>query len=69
MGPEELVRACLGERRERDGLDAPVSQPPFDAGAFPLDALWTETVVIRDANRERVEAGGENPSREDRRGE
>ena len=28
--------------------DAPVSQPPFDAITFPLDALWPEGVQVQD---------------------
>ncbi len=47
--------------------DAPVSQPPFDAITFPLDALWPEGAA--GAARQTPDAGEGGPSREDGHGE
>ena len=47
---------------------APVSQPPFDAITFPLDALWPEGAAPGGADPE-SDAGEETPSREDGHGD
>ena len=43
--------------------DEPVSQPPFDAIAFPLDALWPESAAAGDASQGDTDENGSDTRR------
>ena len=43
--------------------DEPVSQPPFDAITFPLDALWPESVAAGDASQGDTDESGSDTRR------